>query len=150
MDGWHLERLFSVASGIAFIVYGLINLGAPVPLYLLLLALLLSIVGSQAVIFVLTLTGAVTINTLGAGIMQNGWSLIEFSKYPTNIFLQPFRFLFLRLIPLALMGYLPAGLIFGKVTAVDILASLLGLWFFGFVSLKYWNRSIKAYEGVGA
>ena len=80
--------------------------------------------------------------------------MASFGNYPTGIFPVALRALFLTVIPLAYVAYLPASVILGKsvgasaVHVVAYLSPLVGVVAF-VCARRFWYGAVKRYQGDG-
>ncbi|MBN2736641.1 MAG: ABC-2 family transporter protein [Spirochaetales bacterium] len=75
-------------------------------------------------------------------------SLTAFAMYPRSIFSKALQFLITAIIPLALMGFLPASVLLNRPPA-DIWISLLSCLIFLVFSIFFWYRMMKNYSSAG-
>lgn len=75
---------------------------------------------------------------------------VEIARYPVSIFRQPFRFIFTFIIPFAILGFLPAEIILGRINPVWLLWPLGLTVLFLFLSSKFWQFSLKRYSSASS
>lgn len=76
--------------------------------------------------------------------------LIEYSRYPTNIFGGLFKCFFWILTPIAWIAYVPMRLMIGEVSMYMLLLMFLVAFLFGFFTMLLWCNGIKRYSGTGS
>lgn len=75
---------------------------------------------------------------------------VDIARYPVAIFRQPFRFIFTFIIPFAILGFLPAEIILGRISPVWLLWPLGLSVLFLFLSSKFWHFSLRRYSSASS
>lgn len=149
----HFERLFSCLIGIVLIAYGSAAEGFTWSFGSTAVAVYFTLLGSTIYGSIMLLGASLTIFFIGASIaMQGLWSVTEFAKYPATIFGRAGNTLFLTVLPIGVIGYVPSSLLFrpGLLPSVQtfILSTLFTLLFV-VVCHQIWLSSLRSYNGTG-
>lgn len=75
---------------------------------------------------------------------------VDIARYPVAIFRQPARFILTFILPFAILGFLPAEIILGRISPVWILWPLGLTILFLFLSSKFWQFSLKRYQSASS
>lgn len=75
---------------------------------------------------------------------------VDVARYPVTIFHPFLQFLLTYIVPFALMAFLPAEVIFGRVSPIALLLPLSLGGLFLYLSHKFWNFSLKRYQSASS
>lgn len=75
---------------------------------------------------------------------------IDVARYPVTIFHPSVQFIFTYIIPFALMGFLPAEVMLGRKSPLELLLPIILSFFLLFLSHKFWNYSLKRYQSASS
>jgi ABC-2 type transport system permease protein len=75
---------------------------------------------------------------------------VDIARYPVAIFRQPARFILTFILPFAILGFLPAEVILGRISLVWLLWPLGLTALFLFLSSKFWQFSLKRYSSASS
>ena len=71
-------------------------------------------------------------------------------RIPVDLYTQPFKFLLTFIIPLGIMFTFPAKTLMGLVSPLSVLLLLIVSFMLLFLSLKFWQFSLKKYSSAGS
>lgn len=154
---FRIERLGGVIQSLAALITAVIKTGIFVsPMNLILIAI--SITSMALVYYGLSLaSGAFSFWTLESSELFNAFTYggVEMSKYPLSIYKEWMQSLFLFIIPLGFVSYLPAVDLFGKdpnlwLRTPGSLLSPLAAAAFLLVVWLFWRFSLKHYQSTGS
>lgn len=145
-----LHLLPTVTAGLLLLWYGfsvnhIRSLG---PMVLVVVALVAAIVITYSVWF-MTVTTAFWFNRLlnVAEIMPHS---LDIARFPVTIFPPIVRFVFTFIFPLALLAFVPAEVILGRISAWYILLPVSSAGLMLFLSHKFWNFSLRRYQSASS
>ena len=76
------------------------------------------------------------------------FSLANFGMYPANIFSKFLQTFITSIIPVAMLGFIPASVLLGR-PAQGTLVSVVASFMFLFASLLFWKAMLKRYNSAG-
>lgn len=148
VTGFDTEDLGKLIGGVTLMIVALSGVPAPTPLAWLgfsglFLAALLAMFGISVV---LSSIGIVWIGNFR--IYDMFLSVTNFANYPTSIFSRTVQTLAFAVLPIAILGYVPASVLLGRPDAYTGLAVLTGFGTAG-VGLLVWRWMMKRYTSAG-
>lgn len=146
--GFEPDSIGVIVSGLAISVFslsklpepGIINIAAFLLLFLLSLIVLFS--------FALLMSGSVFKWVGNSRIYEIFDSIASFGNFPRTIFSRAFQTIISYIIPIAVIGFLPASALLGKRTD-GILATTFICFVFLFISSVFWKKMLSKYTSAG-
>lgn len=86
------------------------------------------------------------------GIMPLMYNLLNYGRYPVQIYNKTIRFLITWILPFAFVGVFPASFFLDhrpEDAATSLLTPVMGVIFFS-LGLAFWNRGVRRYRGAGS
>ena len=84
------------------------------------------------------------------GVEESYWSIIGLGRYPLTIYPRWLDRILMFVIPVAAIGYLPAGALYGKLPAWELGAAMAASLGFAWVCYRIFMISVKAYKSVNS
>ena len=75
---------------------------------------------------------------------------VDVARYPAAIFNPLMRFVFTFIIPFAMMGFVPAEVMLGRISPLNLLWPIFLAVLFLFLSHWFWNFSLKRYSSASS
>lgn len=145
-----LSLIPSLVTGIFLTTYGLsVNHQLTLAgLIMVLISIISSVVISYSLYFI-SVTCALFVGRL-KNIADNFPQSLEIAKYPTVIYPTIFQFLFTFVMPLALLGYVPASIILGRINFLYIFSLPATGLLLLFLSHKFWSFALRHYSSASS
>jgi len=148
VTGFDSEDLGKFLGGIALFTFSLSQVPAPgifeglqfIALFLISLAVLFG--------FALILAGLGIVWIGNFRVYEIFFSFINFGMYPTVIFSKALQTLITLIIPIAILGFIPAATLLGR-PAAGTLSSVISSIAFLFLSIWFWQWMLKKYTSAG-
>jgi ABC-2 type transport system permease protein len=85
------------------------------------------------------------------GIMPLMVNIMNYGRYPVQIYNKTIRFMLTWILPFAFVGVFPASFFLDRPEdmAMSLLTPVMGIIFFA-LGLMFWNRGVKRYRGAGS
>jgi ABC-2 type transport system permease protein len=142
------EEIGMAVGGIVMVILSLVHIGGVALLGIL--AGILFFFGGVCVMFGITLVMAATsFKWVGnSRIPEIFSSILNFAKYPQNIFPQTVKGIVTFILPVSMIGFFPASALIGKIEPFHFLA-LIPCVIFMITGILLYKSMIHLYEGVG-
>lgn len=75
---------------------------------------------------------------------------VDIARYPVEIFHPFMRFIFTFVIPFAILGFLPADIVLGKISPFYIFGPIFAATVLLFLSHKFWNFALRHYSSASS
>ncbi len=137
-----------LAGGTGLFVYALTLLPAPGALQVLLFLALLFLSILVLFSFVLIMAGSLFVWVGNGRVMEVMESVMVFAQYPSSIYGRVFQLVLAVLVPAAMIAFLPAQALLGRVEPITLAAAPACVVFF-ILSLVFWRAMLRRYAGGG-
>ena len=152
VEKFQIDAFGELIMGIILIAYSLIQIGADIVWYRVLVLLLL--VPFAVLIFtaIKIITSAISFWTKQSGhITHMFYMSSDFSKYPVTIYNNFIKVVITFIIPFAFTAYYPASFFLrGENGLFCVLGTILVSSLLFAISILVWNRGVKKYESAGS
>ncbi len=148
VTGFDSEDLGKLLGGIVLFTASLANI--PFPGLLLWLKFLVLFIVSLVVMFGfgLILSGLGIVWVGNYRVYEIFFSIANFGMYPANIFSKFLQTFITSIIPVAMLGFVPASVLLGR-PAEGTLYAVIASFIFLFASLLFWKTMFKRYTSAG-
>lgn len=148
VTGFDSEDLGKLLGGIILFTASLANI--PFPGLLLWLKFMVLFIVSLVVMFGfgLILSGLGIVWVGNYRVYEIFFSIANFAMYPANIFSKFLQTFITSIIPVAMLGFIPASVLLGR-PAEGTLYAIIASFVFLFASLLFWKAMFKRYTSAG-
>ena len=152
VEKFQIDAFGELIMGIILITYSLIQIGADIVWYRVLVLLLLVPFAVLIYTAIKIITSAISFWTKQSGhITHMFYMSSDFSKYPVTIYNNFIKVVITFIIPFAFTAYYPASYFLrGENGLFCVLGTILVSSLLFVVSILVWNRGIKKYESAGS
>lgn len=152
VEKFQIDAFGELIMGIILIAYSLIQIGADIVWYRVLVLLLLVPFAVLIYTAIKIITSAISFWTKQSGhITHMFYMSSDFSKYPVTIYNNFIKVVITFIIPFAFTAYYPASYFLrGENGLFCVLGTILVSSLLFVVSILVWNRGIKKYESAGS
>ncbi|MGN0462396.1 MAG: ABC transporter permease [Ruminococcus sp.] len=152
VEKFQIDAFGELIMGIILITYSLIQIGADIVWYRVLVLLLLVPFAVLIYTAIKIITSAISFWTKQSGhITHMFYMSSDFSKYPVTIYNNFIKVVITFIIPFAFTAYYPASYFLrGENGLFCVLGTILISSLLFVVSILVWNRGIKKYESAGS
>lgn len=146
------ERLTNVVIGVFLIIAAQPHINFTLHGVTFVVLALLVLAGVVIYLALLVVGAALSIASGNAEIMGVVWNFSSFANYPAFIFGRVGHGLLTTLLPLGVVGYVPAAVASGATTPLSSLvgSSIAGTVVFALLALWLWRSALGRYEGTGS
>lgn len=152
VEKFQIDAFGELIMGIILITYSLIQIGADIVWYRVLVLLLLVPFAVLIYTAIKIITSAISFWTKQSGhITHMFYMSSDFSKYPVTIYNNFIKVVITFIIPFAFTSYYPASYFLrGENGLFCVLGTILISSLLFVVSILVWNRGVKKYESAGS
>ncbi|MCI6651824.1 MAG: ABC-2 family transporter protein [Ruminococcus sp.] len=152
VEKFQIDAFGELIMGIILITYSLIQIGADIVWYRVLVLLLLVPFAVLIYTAIKIITSAISFWTKQSGhITHMFYMSSDFSKYPVTIYNNFIKVVITFIIPFAFTAYYPASYFLrGENGLFCVLGTILISSLLFVVSILVWNRGVKKYESAGS
>lgn len=152
VEKFQIDAFGELIMGIILIAYSLIQIGADIVWYRVLVLLLLVPFAILIFTAIKIITSAISFWTKQSGhITHMFYMSSDFSKYPVTIYNNFIKVVITYIIPFAFTAYYPASYFLrGENGLFCVLGTILVSSLLFAISILVWNRGIKKYESAGS
>ena len=152
VEKFQIDAFGELIMGIILITYSLIQIGADIVWYRVLVLLLLVPFAVLIYTAIKIITSAISFWTKQSGhITHMFYMSSDFSKYPVTIYNNFIKVVITYIIPFAFTAYYPASYFLrGENGLFCVLGTILVSSLLFVISILVWNRGIKKYESAGS
>ena len=152
VEKFQIDAFGELIMGIILITYSLIQIGADIVWYRVLVLLLLVPFAVLIYTAIKIITSAISFWTKKSGhITHMFYMSSDFSKYPVTIYNNFIKVVITFIIPFAFTAYYPASYFLrGENGLFCVLGTILISSLLFVVSILVWNRGVKKYESAGS
>lgn len=148
VTGFDSEDLGKLIGGLTLTVIGLLNLPSPGLMEWLMFIALFTVSLVVMFGFALILAGLGIVWVANFRVYEIFFSLANFGMYPSSIFSKSLQTFITSILPVAMLGFIPASALLGKPAQGTMNAIIISFVFLG-GSLLFWNTMLKRYTSAG-
>jgi ABC-2 type transport system permease protein len=148
VTGFQTDSIGRLCGGIILFIYTLFHLPAPGPFQWLLFILLFMISLIVLFGFALFMSGIVFLWVGSSRVYEIFDAVSSFGLYPRSIFTKSFQSLVTFVIPVIMIGSMPAAALLGRSTGDIWIAAICSITFC-MIGLVFWHRMLGKYTSAG-